>query len=109
VLSTMERDVALFWRTKNTVEPRFDEQRTWSNRVEYNGARRGLVSANKEHARISFWSTRPGLSTSCSLSALFCDAVRASIYDRDKGVKEETKNPSVTVLPELRGVLQAEG
>jgi len=65
VLSTMERDVALFRRTKNMVEPRFGEQRTLSNRVEYNGARRGLVLANKEHSRTSFWSTRPGLSTSC--------------------------------------------
>ncbi len=75
--------MALFRRTKNMVEPRFGEQRTLSNRVEYNGARRGLVSANKEHGRTSFWSTRPGLSTSCSLSALFGDAVRALIHDRD--------------------------
>ncbi len=34
----------------------------------------------------SFWSTRPGLSTSCSLSALFGDPVRASIQDRDRSL-----------------------
>jgi len=32
-------------------------------RVEYNGLRGGLVSANKEHGRTSFQSTRSGGST----------------------------------------------
>jgi len=77
--------VALFRLTKNMVEPRFRVQGRsealdayswryvgvlfrgqWSfvvgegKRFEYNGARRGLVSSNKEHGRTSFQSTMSG-------------------------------------------------
>ncbi len=98
VSANKEHGRTSFWRTKNIVEPHFGEQRTLSNRIEYNGARRGLVSANKEHGRTSFWSTRPRLSTSCSLSALFGDAVRASIHDPDTNLPRllQPSTPSIS-------------
>ena len=66
-------------------------------RVEYNGDV-AFVSANKEHGRTSFRSTRPGLSTSSSLSALFGDAVRASIHDPDTNLPRllQPSTPSIS-------------